>query len=378
MSTPPPARPAVKAVYAPLDIATDTVSLGIPRTPLSAHVPDPDGWVRAVLHTLDGRYTVDEVVARFAGSLSPGDIRAMVDTLAADGFLEDAAAPTPSGLTGSELVRYDRNAEFFSYFSDRRPNGFDGALPATTRWSPQLTLKDASVTVVGLGGFGSHLALHLASLGVGHLTLVDDDTVETANLNRHVLARDADVGRPKVDAAAEHLRAINPLVDIVTSAVRVTCAADVEGWMLGADLVVCAADRPRVDIDGWFNAAALRSGTPWLRGATVGLSAVVDLFVPGRTACAQCRLHPSDEGGDSNAHMLEQLRVDARRGTSPVVSPVAGLLGSLAALETTKLLTGVAPTVLLDHQLVVDLLTTELHHVPDRRVPGCATCSTPL
>lgn len=373
MSTPPPARPAVKAVYAPLDVTTDTVSLGIPRTPLSAHLPDPDGWVRAVLHTLDGRYTVDEVVARFAGSLSPADIRAMVDTLAADGFLEDAAAPTPTGLTDAELVRYDRNAEFFSYFSDRRPGGFDGAAPTTTRWTPQLTLKDASVVVVGLGGFGSHLALHLASLGVGHLTLVDDDTVEPANLNRHVLARDTDIGRQKVDAAAENLRAINPLVDISTSAVRVTCPADVEGWMLGADLVVCAADRPRVDVDGWFNTAALRCGTPWLRGATVGLSAVVDLFVPGRTACAQCRLQPGD--GDTNARMVEQLRVDARRGTSPVVSPVAGLLGSLAALEATKFLTGVAPTPLLDHQLVVDLLTSEVHHVPDRRVEGCTACS---
>lgn len=374
MSAPqPPARPAVKAVYAPLDVATGTVSLGIPRTPLSAHLPDPDGWVRAVLHTLDGRYTLDEVVARFAGSLSPSDIRAMVDTLAADGFLEDAAAPTPTGLTDAELVRYDRNAEFFSYFSDRRPGGFEGAAPATTRWTPQLTLKDASVVVVGLGGFGSHLALHLASLGVGHLTLVDDDTVEAANLNRHVLARDTDIGRLKVDAAAEKLRALNPLVDITTSAVRVTGPADVEGWMLGSDLVVCAADRPRVDIDGWFNAAALRSGTPWLRGATVGLSAVVDLFVPGRTACAQCRLQPGD--GDTNARMVEQLRVDARRGTSPVVSPVAGLLGSLAALETTKFLTGVAPTPLLEHQLVVDLLTSEVHHVLDRRVEGCTACS---
>ena len=371
MSTP---RPVVKAVYAPLDVTTDTVSLGIPRTPLSAHLPDPDGWVRAVLHTLDGRYTVDEVVARFAGSLSPSDIRAMVDTLAADGFLEDAAAPAPAGLTDAELVRYDRNAEFFSYFSDRRPGGFEGSEPATTRWSPQLTLKDATVAVIGLGGFGSHLALHLASLGVGHLALVDDDTVEAANLNRHVLARDSDVGRQKVDAAAENLRAINPLIDISTSAVRVTCAADVETWMLGADLVVCAADRPRVEIDGWFNAAALRSRTPWLRGATVGLSAVVDLFVPGRTACAQCRLEPGD--GDTNARMVEQLRVDARRGTSPVVSPVAGLLGSLAALETTKFLTGVAPTPLLDHQLVVDLLSSEVHHVPDRRVPTCTACST--
>lgn len=369
-----PARPALKAVYAPLDLTTDTVSLGIPRTPLSAHVPDPDGWVRAVLHTLDGRSTVDEVVARFAGSLAPADIRAMVDTLAADGFLEDAAAPAPAGLTADERERYARNAEFFSYWSDRRPHGFESGPPTTTRWSPQLTLKDASVTVVGLGGFGSHVALHLACLGVGHLTLVDDDVVETSNLNRHVLARDADVGRRKVEAAADHLREFNPLVDVTTSLVRVSGVADVEGWMLGADLVVCAADRPRVDVDDWFNAAGLSTGTPWLRGATVGLSAVVDLFVPGQTACGACRRHPGDDGS-SDAVMVEQLRVDARRGTSPVVSPVAGLLGSLAALEATKFLTGVAPSPLLDHQLVVDLLTSEVHHVPDRRVPGCRVCS---
>ena len=63
------------------------------------------------------------------------------------------------------------------------------------------------------------------------------------------------------------------------------------------------------------------------------------------------------------------------RGTSPVVSPVAGLLGSLAALEATKFLTGITPTVLLDHQLVVDLVTGEVHHLPDRAAPGCPSCS---
>lgn len=371
MSTSP--RPALKAVYTPIDVATDTVSLGFPRTPLSATVADPDGWVRALLHTLDGRWSLAQVVERFAGSLSAADIHALVDTLARGGFLEDAGAPPPAALADAELDRYERNAEFFSYFTDRTEDGFaSGGAP--TRWSPQVALKNASVAVVGLGGFGSHVAMHLAALGVGHLLLVDDDVVETANLARQPLYRDADVGRAKVDAAATRLRETNPAVDVATSRSRVASAADAETWLRSADLTVCAADRPRVEIDHWFNRAALRCGRPWLRGASIGLSAALDLFVPGRTSCAECRLHPGDDGDDSNAVMAEQLRVGGPRGTSPSISPVAGLLGSLGALEVTKFLTGVTPTVLLDHQLVVDVVTSEIHHLPDPRVPGCPGC----
>jgi molybdopterin/thiamine biosynthesis adenylyltransferase len=105
------------------------------------------------------------------------------------------------------------------------------------------------------------------------------------------------------------------------------------------------------------------------------LSAALDLFVPGRTACAECRLQVDEDGDDANSRIVDQLRVGGDRGTSPCISPVAGLLGSLAALETMKFLTGVADTVLLDHQVVVDLLGTQVHQLPDRPAPGCPACT---
>src|SRR4029077_4675902 len=79
----------------------------------------------------------------------------------------------------------------------------------------QRKLLDASVLVIGAGGLGSPVAMYLAAAGIGKLGVVDFDRVDVSNLQRQILHTDADVGRPKVDSAVEHLRAINPTIEIV-------------------------------------------------------------------------------------------------------------------------------------------------------------------
>ena len=96
-------------------------------------------------------------------------------------------------MNDEQLLRYSRQILMPQI-------GFDG----------QQKLQDAHVAIIGAGGLGSPVAMYLASAGVGQLTIVDDDTVDLSNLQRQLLHSDSDIGRPKVDSAAETLQTINP------------------------------------------------------------------------------------------------------------------------------------------------------------------------
>jgi molybdopterin/thiamine biosynthesis adenylyltransferase len=362
-------RPRLKTVFTPIPLTDGSVCLGMPRTPRSATIADPEGIIRETLVLLDGTRSVADIANESSIRISRQDLERLVDTLTANGFLEDASAEPPVDLTDREVRRYSRNSEFFSYFSDAGPSA------PSTRYSPQVALKKSTIAVLGVGGLGSHVATHLAALGIGQLLLLDFDTVEESNLNRQLLFTDADIGRSKVIAAAERLAAINPLVKVIPTEGRINGPADAAEFLNRADLTICAADRPRVDLDRWINAAALQHNRPWMRGASVGLTAALDLFVPGQTSCAECRLR-TDEDSEADAEFVEQIRNLGDITVSPCISPVAGMLGALAAWEATKFLTGLAPTPLLENQIVIDVPNAEIHHLPDPRMESCPVCST--
>lgn len=364
-------RPRLKAVFAPISAGHRTISLGFPRTPGSATIQDPTGGIRAVLALLDGRHSTADVAHELKHRVNRADIEAVVASLTAAGFIEDAARVPPPELTPRELRRYSRNTEFYSYFSDR-----DSEAGPVDRYAPQITLKNSSVVVLGVGGLGSHVALHLTALGVGRLHLVDNDVVDESNLNRQSLFTDDDIGRPKVQVAARRLSQVNPLVRLSTSSSPVESIDDAARLIVRSDLLICAADRPRVDLDRWINEACMAERRPWMRGASVGLTAVLDLFVPGRTDCVECRLQPDSETGLAAPDVfVRELRALDDHLVSPCISPVSGLLGALTAFETLKFLTGMTPTPLLDSQLVIDLPRTEIHYLPTRPRESCPVCS---
>jgi hypothetical protein len=186
-------KPRLKAVY-PLFVSADhTVFLGSPGTPRSARIEDPGGKFGSLARLLDGTRTPDEICRALGPDLSHGDVKEVISHLAELGYLEDSAVgPPPAQFNESEIERYDRNFDYFSFF----------ATPPQSRFHPQAALKASHVTVLGVGGLGSHAALHLAALGVGHLHLVDCDTVEASNLNRQMLFTEADIGQPKATVAA--------------------------------------------------------------------------------------------------------------------------------------------------------------------------------
>jgi hypothetical protein len=143
---------------------------------------DEHRHVWRLLQLLDGSRTRAEIIAAMVdhdATVRPEEVEDVLQALIDAGYVEDGAARAPVGLFADrELERYRRNLEFFSYFT----------APPVTNYDLQARLKQARVTVLGLGGLGSYVALALAAAGVGDMLLVDDDTVELHNLNRQVLS----------------------------------------------------------------------------------------------------------------------------------------------------------------------------------------------
>jgi molybdopterin/thiamine biosynthesis adenylyltransferase len=330
------ARPRVKPEHAPYRISDGRIRLGGVTYGIAAEVSDSTGSVWTLLSSMDGTRSVAEIVARVL-ELHPDEsaeaVHAGVDLFVGSGYVEDAAAPDPVELTERDRERYDRSRMYFRWL-DRTPR--------VSSWEPQLALRRARVTVVGVGGTGGAAALALAASGVGRLHCVDHDVVELSNLNRQVLYREEDIGLPKVDAAVRALRRLNGDIEIDGRRMQLRGLDDIVPLAAECDVLLLSADRPP-ELRIWTNRACLQTGTRWVEAGYHGPVASVSAFVPGESPCWECLRAAQDERHwaiGANPHDSEQ------RGAvvaNAVGAPSAGISGYLAAHAVLGLLTGVAP-----------------------------------
>jgi molybdopterin/thiamine biosynthesis adenylyltransferase len=362
-------RPRVKSVFPPIPMDDGSIRIGGADFGIAAEIKDDEQrHVWQLLQLMDGTRSAAQLVQDMRAldpELTTEDVLGAVASLEEGGYLDDAAVAPPAVFSPDEIERYRRNAEFFSFFH----------LPPQTGYDFQAKLRSARVTVLGIGGLGSYVALALAAAGVGDLLLVDDDDVELHNLNRQVLYTDADVGTPKTIAAARRVAETNPHITVSTMTRRVSGVDDARACMQGRDLVICAADRPRIRLYDWLNEAAISEGVPWVRGANDGLTVNLFLHVPGRTACFACeqkRAYANVPGYAATIRYAMEHIGD--RTVNPCTAPVSGLIGSLVALEAVKLLTGVTEPSILNRKLIFDLQTMQIRFKEGAHDPDCASC----
>ncbi|MFZ1641651.1 MAG: molybdopterin-synthase adenylyltransferase MoeB [Candidatus Contendobacter sp.] len=222
----------------------------------------------------------------------------------------------------------------------------------------QERLRQSHALIVGLGGLGSPVAMYLAAAGVGRLTLVDFDTVNLSNLQRQIVHRTADVGRPKVESARDTLRAINPLVE-VTAIPKALDEAELLQQARQADVVVDACDNWSTRLA--INAACVQAGTPLVTGAAIRLEGQVLVWRPGgEGACYRCLYRDAGMNPETCAQ-------------TGVLAPVVGVIGSLQAVEAIKVLTHLGEP--LDGRLLLlDALRMEWRTLKARRWPECPVC----
>lgn len=225
----------------------------------------------------------------------------------------------------------------------------------------QEALLAARVLIVGLGGLGSPAAFYLTAAGVGHLVLCDDDQVDASNLQRQIVHKHDSVGMPKVSSAANTLADLNPETCIELIEERLS-GESLRRTVEAADVVVDATDNFATRYE--LNRACLATGTPLVSGAAIRMEGQVSVYDPRDplSPCYRC-LYP--EGSDAELNCAE----------NGVIAPLVGMIGTVQAMETIKLLTHVGET-LTGHLLVLDAKYMEWRKLRLKPNPECPDCGS--
>ena len=247
-----------------------------------------------------------------------------------------------SELSHEEILRYSRHL----------------VMPEVTLQGQQL-LKDARVLCVGAGGLGSPLSLYLAAAGVGTLGLVDFDEVDLTNIQRQILYSTSDVGRAKLDAAAERLSGLNPSINIVPHRAR-----------LSSENVLDIVDPYDIVVDGTdnfptrylVNDACVLKGKPNVYGSIFRFEGQVSVFDAKRGPCYRC-LFPEPPPPGAVPSCAE----------GGVLGVLPGIVGSLQALEVIKLILGRGDP-LIGRLVLFDALAFEFRELRLKKDSNCVIC----
>ena len=229
----------------------------------------------------------------------------------------------------------------------------------------QKKLRAASVLIIGAGGLGCPIALYLTAAGIGRLGLVDFDVVDRTNLQRQVLYGESVVGVPKVEAAAERLKDLNPDVEIETYPERLTSENALQ-IMSDYDIIIDGTDN--FPTRYLTNDAAVILGKPYIYGSIFRFEGQVSVFLSRpfngfeRGPCYRC-LFPSPPPPGAVPSCAE----------GGVLGVLPGIVGALQAAEAIKLIVGIGEP-LIGKLMLIDTLRMEFKTVRIRRNPNCPVC----
>lgn len=226
----------------------------------------------------------------------------------------------------------------------------------------QQRLLDAHVLVIGAGGLGSPVLLYLGSAGVGHITVVDHDTVDATNLQRQVAHTEDRVGLPKVESAAQAIAAINHDVCVTTIQQRADDALLAE-LVAQADLVIDCCDNYATRQA--VNAACVHHHKPLVSGAAIGFDGQISVWDSrsGNLPCYACVFAPDG--------VVQEVQC----ATMGVFAPLVGIIGTMQAAEALKLLAGCGDS-LAGRLLMLDGMNMEWTEVRVARDAACPVCGS--
>src|SRR6266480_2936347 len=250
--------------------------------------------------------------------------------------------PEPATLSNDEILRYSRHLIMPEV-------GMEG----------QLKLKAARVLCIGAGGLGSPLALYLGAAGVGTLGLVDFDVVDYTNLQRQIIHTTADVGRKKLDSAADKLKAINPLINLRTFDTRLSSDNAVE---LFRDFDIIADGTDNFPTRYLVNDACVLTGKPNVYGSIFRFEGQASVFWAERGPCYRC-LYPEPPPPGLVPSCAE----------GGVLGVLPGIIGAIQANETIKIILG-APDIMVNRLLLFDAWRMRFRELKLRKDPKCPIC----
>lgn len=224
----------------------------------------------------------------------------------------------------------------------------------------QAKLLASGVMVIGAGGLGSSAIAYLAAAGIGKIGIVEPDHVELSNLQRQILFETADIARPKTHAARDRVQEINPDCHVEIFGERLS-AENADTLISGFDIIVDGSDNFETRFA--LSAACMQEKKPLVSAAISGFSAQISTFKPylgSGYPCYRCLV----------PQMPEQEKTCAQEG---IIGPLAGMLGSMQALEVIKELLGIGES-LAGRLLIIDALAMNIRKVVLPRDSGCLFC----
>lgn len=246
-------------------------------------------------------------------------------------------------LSDQEMLRYNRQIILKQF-------DFEG----------QEALKQSSVLVLGAGGLGCASSQYLATAGVGKLTLVDDDVVELSNLQRQVLHHDSDIGKKKVESAADSLKELNPHLNVATVDKRLS-DTDLKTLIEQHTLVLDASDN--VDTRNQLNRLCYAAKVPLVSGAAIRMEGQISVFTyqDAEQPCYECL---SALFGDGALSCVE----------AGVMAPVVGIVGAVQAMEAIKVIANYG-TPKQGKILMLDAMTMSWREMKLMKMPTCSVCN---
>src|SRR5579864_9399965 len=305
---------------------------------LKRHLFNDEGKLRSFVNV----YVNDEDIrylSKEATPLKDGDTVSIVPSIA--GGATDVAAP-PATLSKDEILRYSRHLIMPEV-------GMDG----------QLKLKSAKVALIGTGGLGAPLGMYLAAAGIGRIGLVDFDVVDFTNLQRQVIHGTKDVGRKKLDSAAETMLDINPFLEIDRHETALTSENALQ-ILKDYDIVVDGTDN--FPTRYLVNDACVLLGKPNVYGSIFRFEGQATVFAYEGGPCYRC-LYPEPPPPGLVPSCAE----------GGVLGILPGTIGLIEATETVKLILGIGEP-LVGRLLLYDALGMRFRELKLRKNPDCPIC----
>jgi molybdopterin/thiamine biosynthesis adenylyltransferase len=226
----------------------------------------------------------------------------------------------------------------------------------------QQRLVDSHVLIVGAGGLGSPVAMYLAASGVGHISIADHDVVDLTNLQRQIAHTTARVGHPKVESAAQAMLALNPEVRVTALAHKLD-AAQLDTLVPTVTVVVDCCDN--FETRQAVNTACVKHKVPLVSGAAIRMDGQLAVYDArdDQSPCYACIFPP------------DQAPEEVLCSTMGVLAPLVGVMGTMQAMETVKLITGMGSR-LTGRLQMLDGRSMEWNEVRLQRNANCPVCGT--
>lgn len=333
---------------------------------VAVEMEDENGSVLHMLRLMDGSRTVDQLwrdMQEHDAALTYEEIAEAVEELHRLGFLYEAEEKPR--LTDEQRERFKGNLNLFTHYArfDTHPEMF------------QERLLNAQITVLGMGAFGSSILFQLAGLGVRRVRIVDFDTVSLSNLNRQMLFKEADIGRPKLDVAREFIAQFYSTMEVETLPMEIRCKEDAAQAVVGSDLVFLAADQPFFLLPHWVNEACVEAGIPMIGGGIMVKQGTMFAILPGETGCLDCMLLHRSEQAEDFAEIMERTLdlnfIVPNMANAPNLMMLSGMIVS----EGVRYLTRITPMVTPGRVTMLDFETLQTSvSVEFDRKEQCPTC----